>query len=178
MWYVVQTTVGDENQIAEKLNRVYSESAEKPCFVLSKERTWRLGGIYQIGVEPLFPGYIFVETEDPEQLETNIHVLTEKAKLPIDGQAVALEPSEEFFLKKLLRNDPQHTIRRFLVQVNEAGEIVSAEGILGESLGRIVRKRIRKRVVTLEVPMLGAMRRIELAIRVKGDENREQVAGI
>ena len=66
----------------------------------------------------------------------------------------------------------------FLVQVNEAGELVSAEGILGESLGQIVRKRIRKRVVTLEIPMLGAARRVELAIRVKGDENREQVAGI
>ena len=86
--------------------------------------------------------------------------------------------SEEDFLKRLLREDPQHTVRRFLVQVNEAGELVSAEGILGESLGQIVRKRIRKRVVTLEIPMLGAARRVELAIRVKGDENREQVAGI
>ena len=99
MWYVVQTTVGDENQIAEKLNRVYSESAEKPCFVLSKERSWRLGGIYQIGVEPMFPGYIFVDTEDPERLETNVHILAGKAKLPVDGQAIALEASEEGFLR-------------------------------------------------------------------------------
>ena len=58
MWYVVQTTVGSEKQIAEKLNRVYSEHAENPCFVLLKERTWRREGIYQIGVEPMFPGYI------------------------------------------------------------------------------------------------------------------------
>ena len=49
---------------------------------------------------------------------------------------------------------------------------------MGESLGLIVRKLIRKLVVTLEMPMLGAARRVELAIRVKGDENREQVAGI
>ena len=114
----------------------------------------------------------------PEELEQKIKILTDAVKLPVEGKAVPLTREEEDFLKHLLRDDPQHTVRRFLVQVNEAGEIVSAEGILGESLGQIVRKRIRKRVVTLEVPMLGAMRRVELSIRVKGDENREQVAGI
>ena len=178
MWYAVQTPAGREDEMAEKLNRVYSERTDKPCFVLSKERTWRMGGIYHIGREPMFPGYIFVDTENAEELEQKIKILTDAVKLPVEGKAVPLTREEEDFLKHLLRDDPQHTVRRFLVQVNEAGEIVSAEGILGESLGQIVRKRIRKRVVTLEVPMLGAMRRVELSIRVKGDENREQVAGI
>lgn len=178
MWYAVQTPAGREGEIAEKLNRVYSDETDKPCFVLSKERTWRMGGIYHIGVEPMFPGYIFVDTDDAEKLEQKMKILAGLAKLPLDEKAVPLEREEEAFLKRLLRKDPQHTVRRFLVQVNEAGEIMSAEGILGESLGQIVRKRIRKRVVTLEFPMLGAMRRVELAIRVKGDENREQVAGI
>lgn len=126
----------------------------------------------------MFPGYIFVDTDDAGELEQKIGILAGSAKLPLDEKAVPLEKAEEDFLKRLLREDPQHTVRRFLVQVNEAGEIVSAEGILGESLGQIVRKRIRKRIVTLEMPMLGAARRVELAIRVKGDENREQVAGI
>ena len=178
MWYAVQTPAGREAEIAEKLNRVYSEGSDKPCFVLSKERTWRLSGIYHISVEPMFPGYIFVDTENAEELEQKIKMLTSYVKLPLEDKAVPLGREEESFLKELLRDDPQHTVRRFLVQVNEAGEIVSAEGILGESLGQIVRKRIRKRVVTLEVPILGATRRVELAIRVKGDENREQVAGI
>ena len=167
MWYAVQTPTGREAEMAEKLNRVYSGESDKPCFVLSKERSW-----------PMFPGYIFVDMDDAGELEQKIGILAGSAKLPLDEKAVPLEKAEEDFLKRLLREDPQHTVRRFLVQVNEAGELVSAEGILGESLGQIVRKRIRKRVVTLEIPMLGAARRVELAIRVKGDENREQVAGI
>ena len=175
MWYAVQTPTGREAEMAEKLNRVYSGESDKPCFVLSKERSWRMGGIYHIGVEPMFPGYIFVDTDDAGELEQKIGILAGSAKLPLDEKAVPLEKAEEDFLKRLLREDPQHTVRRFLVQVNEAGELVSAGGI---SLGQIVRKRIRKRVVTLEIPMLGAARRVELAIRVKGDENREQVAGI
>ena len=39
MWYVVQTPVGRETEAAEKLNRIYSDKAKKPCFVMSKERT-------------------------------------------------------------------------------------------------------------------------------------------
>ena len=158
MWYAVQTPAGREAEMAEKLNRVYSGESDKPCFVLSKERSWRMGGIYHIGVEPMFPGYIFVDTDDAGELEQKIGILAGSAKLPLDEKAVPLEKAEEDFLKRLLREDPQHTVRRFL--------------------GQIVRKRIRKRVVTLEIPMLGAARRVELAIRVKGDENREQVAGI
>ena len=46
MWYVVQTPVGREAEAAEKLNHFYRDKAEKPCFVLSKERTWRMGGRY------------------------------------------------------------------------------------------------------------------------------------
>ena len=172
MWYVVQTTVGSEKQIAEKLNRVYSEHADPPCFVLLKERTWRREGIYQIGVEPMFPGYIFVDTEDPQRLEENVHRLAGKAQLLMGGQALAIESSEEILFKELLRGDSQHTVRRFLVQANEAGEIVSAEGILGELLGQIVRKRFRKRVVTLEIPFLGKTHQVELSSRVKDDREK------
>ena len=78
MWYAVQTPTGREAEMAEKLNRVYSGESDKPCFVLSKERSWRMGGIYHIGVEPMFPGYIFVDTDDAGELEQKIGILAGK----------------------------------------------------------------------------------------------------
>ena len=107
MWYAVQTPTGREAEMAEKLNRVYSGESDKPCFVLSKERSWRMGGIYHIGVEPMFPGYIFVDTDDAGELEQKIGILAGSAKLPLDEKAVPLEKAEEDFLKRLLREDPQ-----------------------------------------------------------------------
>ena len=117
-------------------------------------------------------GIYFVDTEDPQRLEENVHRLAGKAQLLMGGQALAIESSEEILFKELLRGDSQHTVRRFLVQANEAGEIVSAEGILGELLGQIVRKRFRKRVVTLEIPFLGKTHQVELSIRVKDDREK------
>ena len=66
MWYVVQTPVGREAEAAEKLNHFYRDKAEKPCFVLSKERTWRMGGVYYVDTEVMFPGYVFVDTADEQ----------------------------------------------------------------------------------------------------------------
>ena len=138
MWYAVQTPAGREAEMAEKLNRVYSGESDKPCFVLSKERSWRMGGIYHIGVEPMFPGYIFVDTDDAGELEQKIGILAGSAKLPLDEKAVPLERAEEDFLKRLLRGDPQHTVRRFLVQVNEAGGIVLGGRLFGSDPGTVV----------------------------------------
>ena len=155
---------------------MYSDKAKKPCFVLSKERTWRMGGIYHVDVEPMFPGYIFADVEDAVLLEQRARLLSGICKLtgPASqahpaGTALALEETEAQFLKQLLRGDPQNTVRRFLVRANDAGEIEWAEGVLGQMLPQIVRKRLRKRVVTLSVELLGEKRQIELAIRMEGD---------
>ena len=68
--------------------------------------------------------------------------------------------------------DPEYVIRRVLVRVNETGEIEEAEGVLRSNLGRIVKKRLRKRVVVIEIPFLGEMRRVPIGIRLEGDRQR------
>ncbi|MFQ8841387.1 MAG: hypothetical protein ACLR8P_11180 [Clostridium fessum] len=76
---------------------------------------------------------------------------------------------EEKFLKELLREDSSHTVRRFLVRANDAGEIEWAEGVLGEMLPKIIRKRLRKRIVTIQAELLNEARQVELAIRMEDD---------
>ena len=51
-----------------------------------------------------------------------------------------------------------------------AGTIPTAQGPLSFFLEKIVRKRIRKRIVTVEVELLGEKRRIELGIRLPEDK--------
>ena len=129
MWYVVQTPVGREAEAAEKLNHFYRDKAEKPCFVLSKERTWRMGGVYYVDTEVMFPGYVFVDTADEPVLEDGVKCLAGLVRFLNAGSeahpygtAVPLKKEEEKFLKELLREDSSHTVRRFLVRANDAGE--------------------------------------------------------
>lgn len=176
MWYVVQTPVGREAEAAEKLNHFYRDKAEKPCFVLSKERTWRMGGVYYVDTEVMFPGYVFVDTADEPVLEDGVkclaglvQFLNAGSEAHPYGTAVPLKKEEEKFLKELLREDSSHTVRRFLVRANDAGEIEWAEGVLGEMLPKIIRKRLRKRIVTIQAELLNEARQVELAIRMEDD---------
>ena len=176
MWYVVQTPVGREAEAAEKLNHFYRDKAEKPCFVLSKERTWRMGGVYYVDTEVMFPGYVFVDTADEPVLEDGVKCLAGLVRFLNAGSeahpygtAVPLKKEEEKFLKELLREDSSHTVRRFLVRANDAGEIEWAEGVLGEMLPKIIRKRLRKRIVTIQAELLNEARQVELAIRMEDD---------
>ena len=123
MWYVVQTPVGREAEAAEKLNHFYRDKAEKPCFVLSKERTWRMGGVYYVDTEVMFPGYVFVDTADEPVLEDGVKCLAGLVRFLNAGSeahpygtAVPLkkrgrEISEKNFFGRIL-----HTVRRFLVR--------------------------------------------------------------
>ena len=70
MWYAVQTPAGREAEMAEKLNRVYSGESDKPCFVLSKEIILADGRDLSHRCGADVSGYIFVDTDDAGELET------------------------------------------------------------------------------------------------------------
>ena len=61
-------------------------------------------------------------------------------------------------------------VRRSLVTLDKDGNILNAKDPLSFFQDKIVRKRIRKRIVTVEVELLGEKRRIELGIRLPEDK--------
>ena len=64
-------------------------------------------------------------------------------------------------------------MRRSLVQVDQEGTIVKAEGAVGVYLKNIVRQRLRKRYVCVEQEFLGEKRKIYLGIKLESDKEVE-----
>lgn len=68
MWYVIQTIIGKEIEIAHMIDKVIGKKSckeclsYKECFVIQQERVWRIERRCQVHIEPLFPSYVFVET--------------------------------------------------------------------------------------------------------------------
>lgn len=178
MWYVIQTITGKEQELVDVLRKVPEEksgtkngrSFEK-CFIINRECVWRRQGCYQVYIKPLFPSYIFVETDTPDKFFHDLKEIPKLTKLlGCDGSFWSVRKEEEELLRKLVGDDPEYVVRRSPIKVDENGEIVSAEGVLKEYVGRIVRKRLRKRVVVIEIPFLGEMRRVEIGVKVEGKE--------
>ena len=78
---------------------------------------------------------------------------------------------EEIFLKNV--QNEEHVVRRSLVQVDQEGTIVKAEGAVGVYLKNIVRQRLRKRYVCVEQEFLGEKRKIYLGIKLESDNEVE-----
>lgn len=179
MWYVIQTITGEEQETADSIHRVLNGNGYRACFVIWQECVWRLEGKYKVYLKPLFPSYVFVDTDSPEQFYFALKKVPKDARL-LGGGGDFCEVREEE--RKLLcwmmsgtnrEEKGEYIVRRSPVRVNEDGEIIWAGGALEANIKHIVKKRLRKRSVVIEVPFLGETRRLQLGIRLEGDEALE-----
>ena len=125
----------------------------------------------QTNTENLFPGYIFVQTQCPEEFYRQLKAVSQYTRFlgKEDGGFYAVSKEEEIFLKRLLNKDSENTVRLSTVQVDKDGSIAGCEGALKHYLGYVVKKRIRLRFVMIRVYLFGREREIKLGIRLEGD---------
>lgn len=200
MWYVIQTITGKEQELVNTIKQVmiYERKKYQRCFVIYQECAYRVHGVPEFHIEPLFPSYVFAETDTPEEFFLELKRVPKMSKLlGTEGCFWSIHKKEEEFLLHMMQEgkrentvlelkqnevmrgfypneegkhqDKEYLIRPSLVQVDEDGRIKKADGILGCYIDKIVKQRLRKRSVVIEVPFGGKKRRIRLGIRLEGD---------
>ena len=96
MWYVIQTETGREQELVAAIGRNLRMRSYERCFVILQECVWRIEGACKVYKKPLFPSYVFVETESPEQLFLALKQIPKMSRLlGNDGQfwAVRRKPA-------------------------------------------------------------------------------------
>lgn len=171
MWYVIQTITGKEEEAVNKIGRVIEKRVCENCFLLKREAVWRIQGSCRIHTENLFPGYIFVCTQYPEEFYQQLKAVPQYTKIlgKENGGFYPVSKEEEIFLKKLLNKDRNNTVRLSRVEVDKDGNIVACDKPLQHYLGYMIKKRIRLRYVVIRVHLFGRDREILLGIRLEGD---------
>lgn len=171
MWYAIQTMTGNEEEAMESIRRLVDKEIYEECFLLKREAVWRIQGACRVYVELLFPGYVFVSTKNPEELYQQLKRVSFYTKmLGKEGEEfypVSLE--EESFLKELINEDEEYTVRLSPVKVDEQGNIVECRKPLDGYMDRVIKKRIRMRYVIIRVHLFGRDREILLGLRLEGD---------
>lgn len=169
MWYVIQTRTGEEDDLITMIQRLVPKEYYGECFSIKRERFRRIGGGYGMDLYPLFPAYVFVVTENPERMFLELKRVPKLTKLLSDQQDsfFCVDEKEELFLESI--QDEGHVVRRSLVEVDEEGQIVWADGPVGAYYDRIVKQRLRKRYVWIEQEFLGRKRKVYLGIRLRED---------
>ena len=83
-----------------------SKKALDRCFVLTYDRMRRYEGAWHIESMPLFPGYVFLETNAPKLLMEELKQYAQMIHVLGDGvTAIPVRVEEETFLRSLVGKD-------------------------------------------------------------------------
>lgn len=151
MWYVVETEAGKEQAFINIIEKTIEHRSFKRCFFVKRERLRRQQERCCVYREILYPGYVFVDTEEPNAFCGEVERLQQFIGSP-GKKEFSMHPvdeREQTFLAELLNGDTEDTIRLSPVQVNESGEITASGGAAGKFRDSVVKKRIRNRYVVI-----------------------------
>lgn len=167
MWYVVQVYTGREADIAGQCRDRVMEEGED-VFIPLVERMTKIGGEMTMVKTRLFPGYVFMETDHAEDMYLRLKKIKAMTKLLKTGDEITpLYPEEEAYLKSL--EDEEHVVR-YSEGYLEGDKLVITSGALKDYEGEIKKVLRHKRLVVLEVPLLG--RKVEVTLGLGVVEKR------
>ena len=148
MWYVIWTSTGSERKAKEAV-----EGLVNRCFVPRKSINIKREGEWKIAEKPLFPGYLFVDTEDAEELSQKLRKIEGFNQiLTTDKKFFPLYENDAIFVEKLYNGGgvfdiSEGYIEGDLVRVT-AGPLFGLEGLI-KKIDR------HKRIACLEFDMFG-----------------------
>lgn len=164
MWYVVQVRTGTEENIRTQCLRKISSEILERCFIPYYEEKKHIRGEWTVQKKVLFPGYVFVVTEDMEKLHESLKFVIGLTRLIGTGREIVPISEEE---------------RQFLLDFGGEKQMVPVSvGIIENSVTKIlsgslkgkeglIRKIDRhKRKAWLEVEMFGRKQEIQVGLEI------------
>ena len=167
MWYVIQVKSGEEQEMKALLDKLRKNGAYGECFVPLFEDVKRSGGKCRIGFRKLFPGYIFVEAEDPRGLFETLMGIADFTKLlgtvEEDGSKlfIPIGKEDEEFLRTLFTDGLMHVS---YVHVAKSGRIDRIVGPLANYRNHITKLELRHRMAVVEADMFGKRRKVKFGL--------------
>lgn len=160
VWYVIQVRTGNEEDIRTQCGQVVDPAILKKCFIPYYEGMKRYHGEWHKERKILFPGYVFLISEDKESLYYELKKVVGLTKLIGTGrEVVPLSDEEVSFLKNF---GSEEQIVEISEGVIENSQVVITSGPLKGNEGLIRRIDRHKRKAYLEIEMFG--RKIETQV--------------
>lgn len=101
MWYILQVATGSEARMKETLERFLGKELLNEVFYPLYESSYKKGGVRQIRTQVLFPGYLFLDTDNVTGLEERLKDMTEFQHLLSTGKVCTpVGQEEKDFLEK------------------------------------------------------------------------------
>ena len=171
LWFVIQTKTGEESRVVSLIQGLGTQDREIRCIVPLFEQVERSATSYQLRLRRLFPGYILLDTDEPEEVNETLRRVPEFTRIlgtkEEDGRKtfIPIEEEDRQFLNTLLRDGMVH-LSYVHMKKSRMDRVI---GPLAEYAGNIVKLDIQHRRAIVEKDILGKHRKICFGLWIDGD---------
>lgn len=162
MWYVIHTMSGLEQKCMQQCQEYIDETAYHEMFIPIYKTKKHFKKEWHEVEKPLFPGYLFVDTDEIEPIMTGLKKFRQYTKLLKDGDVISpVKKEEQDFLALMM--DKNH-----IVQYSEGfligDEVYITSGPLRKIQGWIKSVDRHRRTAKMEIPIFGRRTPIEVGL--------------
>ncbi len=177
LWYVIQTYTGKEEKLAEMIRRIVPAEYVRDCFVPYFEQLHCWHQQNQIRVLRLFPGYVFLSSDDIGGLFQHLKKVPAMSKIMTAGafEFTPMYDGEAEFLLQMM--DPDRIVRLTYVATDGRDHVSYLSGPLEMCRGYIQDYQFRKRYAQVRLRIAGQEKTARVGIILNDDVRRETAYG-
>lgn len=173
MWYVIQTITGKEEELIIMIKTVLDKELYTDCFAIKAEWMKRLSGEWRVQVRPLFPGYIFIESERPEDVFQKLKNIPKFSRILGNEkfEFVPVNKCEHDFLELISGGGEKEDriVRLTEVVTGNTGKILSLNGVLQFLKKNIIEINYHKRYALVKTELFNKSQTLIFGIRLRHD---------
>lgn len=166
MWYVIQVRSGTEESIRIQCERKISRDTLSECMVLHYEEQRKYRGEWRMRERILFPGYLFLVSENLDELYQSLKRVIGMTRLLGTGREIVPLTWEE--VEFLLQFGGEEQIVKFSQGFIEDSQVRILSGPLKGMEGFIKRIDRHKRKAYLEIPLFGRVLNVQVGVEIVG----------
>lgn len=164
MWYVIQIPSGKEEQVKQLCLKQLDKMSYTDIFIPMREVKKRYNGEWHVVLERLFPGYIFIESDNILRVKDKLLDITFSTKVLGTGDEIcSVTETEKKFLVNIM--DKAYIVREsvgFII----GDKVRIIEGPLSNISGDIKHIDRHKRKAVLRVDMFGGVNSMTVSLEI------------
>lgn len=175
MWYVMQVQTGNEEIVIQLCEQMVDSSKYKHIFSPKCVTLKKYQGEWRELIRPLFPGYIFIDTDEScitDVVRACYAIPAVTKVLRSEDNFIPIHELEQCYLQEMMDD---HNIVRVSVgyQIGEHIEIL--KGPLRYRHANICRVDRHKRIAEIEVELFGRYTKAKVALEIIGKTTKENL---
>lgn len=177
-WYVIQTYTGREERVVEMIQSIVPRRYYDECFVIYSEQLRHRQQGNQIHILQMFPGYIFISTDDIKQFFGYLKTVPAMTKIMASDNFTftPMWDEEADFLLSIM--DSNHVVRLSYVVTDGRNHVIRISEPLEKCKVQIQKYQFHKRYAVIRLQIKGREKEVKMGIILNDDIRKEVVCGI